>query len=184
MNVYDFDNTIYSGDSTFDFYMFCLRRHKEIARLLPSLACKFSYYRIHRLSKTEFKENMYEFLKYIDLEKDLKDFWDTHRDNIKLWYIIKHRENDVVISASPRFLLEPICKHLGIKNLIASEVDPETGKYSGLNCSGEEKLRRFRECFPSERIDEFYSDSKSDMPLVRMARISCRIKGDRFLSWK
>lgn len=26
MNVYDFDETIYDGDSTVDFYKYCLRR--------------------------------------------------------------------------------------------------------------------------------------------------------------
>ena len=29
MNVYDFDKTIYDGDSTADFYLFSLRRHKK-----------------------------------------------------------------------------------------------------------------------------------------------------------
>ena len=31
MNVYDFDNTIYDGESTFDFYAFCVR--KDISML-------------------------------------------------------------------------------------------------------------------------------------------------------
>lgn len=26
MNVYDFDGTVYAGDSTVDFYFFCLRK--------------------------------------------------------------------------------------------------------------------------------------------------------------
>ena len=30
MNVYDFDKTIYDGDSTADFYLFSLKRHKGI----------------------------------------------------------------------------------------------------------------------------------------------------------
>lgn len=37
MNVYDFDKTIYYGDSTADFYLFCLKRHKKILTLAPSL---------------------------------------------------------------------------------------------------------------------------------------------------
>lgn len=27
MNVYDFDGTIYDGDSTVDFYLYCIRKH-------------------------------------------------------------------------------------------------------------------------------------------------------------
>ena len=184
MNVYDFDNTIYSGDSTFDFYMFCLKGHKEIKRLFPSLTRDFLRWKLKKSTKTEFKQNMFKFLKYIDLEKDLKDFWNIHTKNIKLWYYIKRRGDDVIISASPRFLLEPICGTLGVKNLISSEVDPKTGKYTGLNCSGAEKVRRFKEVFPNAVIDEFYSDSQNDMPLVLLAKRSNRIKGDKFLSWK
>lgn len=184
MNVYDFDNTIYAGDSTFDFYMFCLKRHKEILKLSPNLAKEFTKFAVlRRISKTEFKENMYSFLKYIDLEKDLKDFWDTHKNRIKMWYYIKQRDDDVIISASPEFLLKPICKELGIKHLIASKVDPKTGKYIGINCSGEEKVRRFEEIFGDAEIDEFYSDSYSDMPLVKRARLSNRIKGENFCKW-
>ena len=35
MNVYDFDKTIYGGDSTADFYLFSLKRHKKSSFLLP-----------------------------------------------------------------------------------------------------------------------------------------------------
>ena len=35
MNVYDFDKTIYRGDSTKDFYFFLLRRHPVLIRYLP-----------------------------------------------------------------------------------------------------------------------------------------------------
>lgn len=31
MNVYDFDGTIYNGDSTVDFYLYCLREHPGLA---------------------------------------------------------------------------------------------------------------------------------------------------------
>ena len=37
MNVYDFDKTIYDGDSTADFYLFSLGRHKKILTLLHPL---------------------------------------------------------------------------------------------------------------------------------------------------
>lgn len=52
MNVYDFDKTIYDGDSTADFYMFSLKRHKMILTLLPSLAAAFlNFYVFHRGTK-------------------------------------------------------------------------------------------------------------------------------------
>ena len=38
MNVYDFDKTIYDGDSTADFYLYALGKHKKNLLLAPSLA--------------------------------------------------------------------------------------------------------------------------------------------------
>ena len=35
MNVYDFDKTIYDGDSTIDFYFYCLKKHPKIILCLP-----------------------------------------------------------------------------------------------------------------------------------------------------
>ena len=86
MNAYDFDKTIYDGDSTADFYLFCLKKHKSIILLAPSLLCAFfRFYVFRKGTKTEFKEKMYRFLTKIDPEKDVKTFWDTHEKNIKEW---------------------------------------------------------------------------------------------------
>lgn len=37
IDVYDFDGTIYDGDSTVDFTRFCLRRHPGVLAGLPKL---------------------------------------------------------------------------------------------------------------------------------------------------
>ena len=59
MNVYDFDKTIYDGDSTADFYLFSLGRHKKILTLAPSLFGAFvRFYVFKKGSKTEFKEKI------------------------------------------------------------------------------------------------------------------------------
>lgn len=184
MNVYDFDNTIYKGDSTFDFYKFCLKRHKKIITLFPSLICAFAKYYVFKIgTKTQFKEKMYLFLTKINLEKDLEDFWKLHKKNIKQWYINQHKDTDVIISASPLFLLTPICKELEIKHLIASDVCPKTGKYTGINCHGEEKVRLYYLEF-SENIDEFYSDSYSDTPLAKISKNAFMVKDNKITKWE
>ena len=56
MNVYDFDETIYHGDSTRDFYFFCLKNYPKIAKYLPMqgyFAIKFA---LKIMPKTQFKE--------------------------------------------------------------------------------------------------------------------------------
>lgn len=125
---------------------------------------------------------MYRFLTRINPEIDIKMFWDTHEKNIKGWYLKQKKDDDIIISASPEFLLNPICERLGIKNLTASKVDVHTGKYSGVNCHGEEKVRLFRELYGGE-IDEFYSDSRSDTPLAEISKKAFMVKGDKIEDW-
>ncbi len=184
MNVYDFDKTIYYDDSTSDFYFFCLKRHPRIAVHFPKTMGMFILYALHIKTKTQFKEVMYEFLHEVDIDKDLPDFWESHKHKIKPFYIKQKKHDDVIISASPEFLLKPICSELGITNLMASNVDPVTGKYSGINCHGKEKVRRFREVFGNSKIDEFYSDAYCDTPLAKEAEKSYMVKRDVIKDWK
>ena len=183
MNVYDFDNTIYRGDSTADFYIFCLKRHKKTVLLLPSLIKgTLKFYLFKRGTKTEMKQNMYKFLRYAEIEKDVADFWAKNEKNIKPFYRAQHKDDDIIISASPYFLLRPICERLGIKNLIASDVNEKTGEYTGINCHGEEKVRLFNEKYGG-KIDRFYSDSVSDLPLAKIAEKAFLVKGDEISDW-
>ena len=185
MNVYDFDKTIYDGDSTMDFYLFSLKRHKKILALAPSLLGAVTrFYVFKKGSKTEMKEVMYRFLRFCDTEKDVADFWKTHAAKIKPLYRERQRKDDVIISASPEFLLRPVCDRLGISCLMASRVNPQTGIYDGVNCHGKEKVRRFREVFGEAGIEEFYSDSYSDTPLAEIAEKAFIVKGEELEDWK
>lgn len=185
MNVYDFDKTIYNGDSTADFYIYSLKKHKKIITLAPSLLFAFAKYYIFKMgSKTEFKEKMYRFLKYCDIDRDVEDFWNGHKNKIKSFYTKNQKDDDVIISASPEFLLAPICNQLGIKHLISSQVDKESGKYNGINCHGKEKVRRFYEVFGKADIDEFYSDSYSDTPLAEIADKAFIVRDNNIAEWK
>lgn len=185
MNVYDFDNTIYSGDSTLDFYFFCLKKYPHILITLPNQLYGAICYKMKKCSKTEFKERFYCFLPLLNNIDDLlKSFWDKKKLKIKDFYLNQKEINDVIISASPTFLLEPICKKLNIKYLIASNVDKYTGKYTGINCYGEEKVKRFKSIFPLNSIDNFYSDSLSDTPLAKYAKHSFLVSNTSINNWK
>ena len=184
MNVYDFDKTIYYNDSTSDFYVFCLKRHFGIVKHFPKTMLFFILYLIKIKTKTQFKEVMYEFLHEVEIEKDLPDFWESHKKKIKPFYLNQKKSDDVIISASPEFLLKPICNELGINYLMASVVDCKTGEYTGINCHGKEKVRRYREKFGETKIDEFYSDAYCDTPLAEIAEKSFMVKGDKISDWK
>ena len=185
MNVYDFDNTIYAGDSTRDFYCYCIKkRPRSLVRLFTLAGIGFLYF-IGKTTKTALKQRFFLFLRDVsDIDAALKDFWDAHIGNIYEWYIKARQPDDVIISASPEFLLRPACERLGVKTLIASPVDKYTGKYAGLNCDGEEKAKRFKQQFPDSQADKFYSDSDSDLPMALPAREAYKVKGGKINKWE
>ena len=170
MNVFDFDKTIYSGDSTVEFYRYCRKRKPSLLwRYGMEQLFGFVYYGMGGVSKTALKEFFFSFLRGIpDVESWVEDFWSTRMDQMAPWLQDVQRPGDVVISASPEFLLRPVCDKLGLE-LLASRVDPRTGKFEGENCHGEEKVRRYRERFGDTPVENFYSDSLSDLPMAKMA---------------
>ena len=183
MNVYDFDGTIYNGDSTVDFWKYSLIRHPLAMISLFSAVFGLTLYLFGVVTKTGFKQRFYKFLKYIpDIELELSRFWDKHEHKIKCWYLTKKKRNDIIISASPEFLLKPVCDKLEVF-LIASKVDKYTGIYTGENCYGEEKIRRLEAEYPNIKIDSFYSDSKSDSPLAQISRNAYWVSGDEIIPW-
>ncbi len=184
MNVYDFDNTIYRGDSTVDFWMFCLRHHPKIILLLPYQVWMGLLYKLGIIEKVKFKEAFFSFLKMIpDAEKSVCIFWDKNQNKIKEWYVKQQKEDDLVISASPLFLLGEICRRAEIKRLIATDVDIKTGIFNSPNCHGKEKVLRFRAEYPDEPVNEFYTDSYSDKPMADIAQKAFIIKGNDLNPW-
>ncbi len=183
MNVYDFDKTIYAGDSTIDFYLYCLRKRPKLITRAFTQAYDLSLYTLKRIDTNAFKSRFFSFLKNLDhLQELVSDFWVCNDHKIKQWYLNQKEATDVVVSASPKFLLEPICKKLGI-GLIATDVDIYTGQLRGCNCKGKEKVRRFQAQYPDAIIHKFYSDSNSDAPLARLAREAFLVSGNKISLW-
>ncbi|MBR3994745.1 MAG: HAD-IB family phosphatase [Clostridia bacterium] len=185
MNVYDFDKTIYDGDSTFNFYKFCLKKKPWLIFRLWRVFVPFAMYLLGKGTKTAFKEKIFQsFQPKIDSEKYLSEFWKTNVKKIKKFYLDTQREDDIIISASPYFIVKPCIDMLGIKYLYASNVDEKTGKYDGINCHGEEKVRRFEEAgFCRNDIEEFYSDSLSDSPLAEISKKAFVVSGEKLTPW-
>ena len=179
MNIYDFDKTLYGSDSTMDFIFYSFRKHPGLVRFLPGIGLAAALYAVKCIDKTAMKQRFYRIFTGYDAEGLLEDFWDTHQHKIFPWYPGQQEETDIVISASPEFLLKPICKRLGIRHLIASRVDSKTGQYTGANCWGPEKVIRLKDEMGITHCDKFFSDSYSDQPLADIADEAFLIvKGD------
>lgn len=182
MNVYDFDKTIFRGDSTARFYVYCLRKNPKIFKRVPRLG--WEALTLLKKDKQRFKQHMFGFLTDLsDPEQMISDFWDREIGRIKPWYLKQKKNDDLIISASPEFLIRPAMARLGVKNVLASPVDLLTGLYGGMNCHGEEKVSRYRIYARGARIDEFYSDSLSDAPMARMSQKAFLVKGNRITPW-
>ena len=183
MNVYDFDGTLYDGDSTMDLYRFCLKRRPYIVFCLPGQLIARSKFKRGKIDRTQLKQRYYRFFRYMDMKRMSERFWDSNMDRIFAWYADIRKDDDVVVSASPEFHIREICSRIGISNVIASKVDIRTGECLGPNCRDEEKVRRFREVFGDAGIDEFFSDTDHDLPLARLAKKAHLVKNGKVEDW-
>lgn len=184
MNVYDFDKTIYYPDSSYHFFLHCLRRHPlAVLPVIPlALALGLRYWR-GKISSKHLKEHLFSFLSRIrDVESEVEVFWEKHQKHLQDWYLQQRQDDDLIISASPEFLLRPISEKLGV-SLIATPMDARSGKIRGENCHDEEKTKRFKEKYQDAPIEAFYSDSLSDSPMASLSKTAFLVKKGKHFPW-
>lgn len=183
MNVYDFDKTIYDGDSSVHFYLYNLKKQPSLIRYVPRQLVALLKYKLKKITKTEMKTIIYTYFQAIpDMDQRVSDFWKEHEKHLQPWYFKQKQDDDVIISASPTFLLQPICDKLNVA-LIASIVDPKSGENLAENCYAEEKPKRFVKHYALEDIDTFYSDSRSDSPMAEVAKEAVFVIKDKLIPW-
>jgi hypothetical protein len=184
MNTYDFDQTIFNPDSSYCFYMYCMKRYTlPVLKTIPGTLGKLADYKRHKTSAKPLKEQLFSFLPAIpDIDKTVSDFWQENKGRIVPWYLRQKKSDDIIISASPEFLLKPICDELGVR-LIATRMDKYTGKIIGENCHDEEKVRRFNAEYPGAHTEKFYSDSLSDTPMAKVADRAFIVDKDNITPW-
>jgi len=184
MNVYDFDETIFQPDSSYAFVMFCLRHYpRAVLRAGPGMAAKALLRLAGRADTRALKEKVFAFLPGLDdVDRIVDEFWQEHRSGLQSWFLARKQEGDLIISASPEFLLRPIADELGLR-LIATPMDKRTGRIIGKNCHDYEKQTRFYREYPHERVECFYSDSLSDAPMARMAERAFLVKKGALSPW-
>ena len=184
MNVFDFDGTIYDGDSSIDFWLFCLKNDISLIRFFPLQLTGFFLYKCRVIDKKKFKTLFFKFLCGIkNINNSIVAFWNTNDIKIKKWYKDIHSAGDCIVSASPIFLLNVICKKIGINNLIATSMNKRTGEIIGKNCYGNIKSELFKEKFATVKIENFYSDSKSDLPIALLAKQAYFVKKNKIRVW-
>ena len=198
--IFDIDNTLIAGDSDVlwgDFL--CERNYVDVEE----------YKTIHKEFYEDYLKgnlDIEDFLKFqlkILGENDLnllkewrKDFFEKKIKPVVLpkahELISKHRDQKhelLIITATNRFIVEPIANEFGIKNLIACEpelVDEQfTGEFIGIPSYREGKVECFNSWLKSInfRLEEswFYSDSHNDIPLLKRVDHPIAVDPDDYL---
>ncbi|WP_408070479.1 haloacid dehalogenase-like hydrolase [Butyrivibrio sp. JL13D10] len=185
MNVYDFDGTIYYPNSTIDFTLFCMRRKPVLCFMfLPRLFIDAVLYKMGKLPSYLLMRHLFTILgKVDDFDVLIEKFWDKNERKISPWYLDQKKPNDLIISASPSCIIEPIARRLGVK-FAATEFDRETGVFTNNLMYAKEKSRYMIDN-DLPFIEHFYSDSLSDTPIALCAENAHFVtdKAQRVTNW-
>lgn len=190
MNVFDFDNTIYDGESVLHFFLFYIKKYPYLIKYFPKVIYAFAMYKAGKVTVEDalsyygpFVENF--FSKIVkDINNDSKEFWDKHEKNIKSFYYEIRQPDDVIVTASPELTMKEICNRLGINNCVGSIIDEKTYKITRL-CMRANKIPAFFEAFPEAHIDNFYTDSPvNDAPLIEIAEHAFIVKNNKITQIK
>ena len=184
MNIYDFDDTIYNGDTNRDILMYGFKKHPFLVLKALKKAKKLQNdYKRGIIEFERVKEAMLSFIFEIkNYPKFINDFVDSHMKNIKPWYLNRRTQNDIIISASYELWIMQFCKRLGIRYVIATKTDSD-GRIIGKNCKGAEKLKRLASVIPNAVIVTAYSDSSCDIPILESARTAYVVEGNKLITY-
>lgn len=178
---YDFDKTIYKGDSSTDFFFYMIFSRPYLLLFVPYFLVVFALYGLKVIGKKRFKECMFFFVPlYSNINKIVDKFWQRNANKLVKWYPPqKQDENDVIVSASLSFIIKPVLEMLNIKNYLATNYNVKTGKIYGENCYGEAKVEEFKRVYPKKKLEAFYSDSLSDLPMMRISDKAYLVSGEK-----
>ena len=174
MNAYDFDNTIYDGESIYDFFIFCIKKDKALLKYLPIVLLRMIEYKLNLLKIEKIYETceliIDSFLKKINIDEDklIKEFWKINYKKIKPKFLNMLKEDDLIITGCPNFLINYIKKDLKVKNIICTDFDLKNKKVNFI-CFGKNKVIAYKEKY-NKKINKFYTDSLSDIPFMELSK--------------
>lgn len=184
MNAYDFDETVYAGECSIEFFLYCFRMDPSLIKFLPGVIKAFFLYKREKITLeqmlSDYGKTMEDYFSShsLQFEEAVVKFWDKHINRVKPFYMRQKKADDVIITASPDFLMKEVCRRLGVQNLICTRFDIKTGKIEK-PCFREAKTDCFLEKYPEGKIDEFYTDSMNDKFLMPFAEKVFIVRGNK-----
>ena len=169
MNVYDFDGTIYPTDCSIDFFFWCMKCHPKLwVTYFPKTIKNLVLRKMGKMTEATMQREFFGYLTLVDdFDEQIERYWDKNEKRIAPWYLQQKRPDDLIISASPNCIIEPIANRLGVR-FMATDFDREYGVFLNKMKYAKEKARYIiDQGFPM--IENFYSDSLADTPLALLA---------------
>jgi len=175
--IFDLDNTLINTDSDHSWPQYLIK--KGIVDAAETEAQNEKFYQdylapLARFSKEELAEFHREFM---------AEYIVPHISPMQRMLVQSHQmagDEMLVISSTNEFIITPICHLFGIHNVIGTQLETGedgryTGNYVGTPSLKEGKITRLNqwlaergETFESYGKVYFYSDSKNDLPLLRI----------------
>ena len=193
--VYDFDKTIYGGESGTNFFTYYLRNYPLKGLLFGLTYLKeVLFYLIKITDLKRLKERFFIFLESHsneEIEKIVDGFWKEYGKKMYSWTQEELRKNKkeadmvIVTSATPLFLLERLIPEMGYDMVFGTEFQGDgeekfVAEIKGENNKGMEKVRKLDKWAKENNIEyeiiKFYSDSLADKPLYDIAEKKYWIK--------
>jgi len=198
--IFDLDNTLIGGDSDYLWGEFLTEQ---------GYIDSDAYQTGHEKFYQEYVKGTMDIYKFLEFQ--LKVLADNDRQTLEAWretyieekikpimlpkafeLIEDHRQQGhelLIITATNRFITEPIAKEFKIDNLIACEpemIDSQyTGKVTGTPSYAQGKVTRLNEWLKNyeQPFEEtwFYSDSHNDIPLLKEVDHAIAVDADETL---
>lgn len=198
--IFDLDNTLIADDSDYLWGCFLVQLGVVDANLYESENQRFyDNYKAGNLDIFEFLRFSLKPLSEHDMQT-LQGWRTEFMQNIiqplllpKAQALVDKHRNDgdtlLIITATNRFVTEPIAAAYGIENLLATEPDIAdgryTGKVAGTPCFQAGKVERLNEWLKSTQHNlensYFYSDSQNDLPLLNLVTHPVAVDADETL---
>ena len=181
IDVYDFDHTLFEGETSLAFFFYTLKKRPWILFFMPVLLLSGILLLLFPNDLTIGKRFFLLPLKWVGAFHMIPDFWKEMKLQGRLAPWFHPTENDVpvvICSASPGFLLSPLfVDDLAVAAVLATEVEPSGLHFLTPNTRGPEKVRRLKEAFPEAQIRIAASDSEGhDGPLLQLASVPLLVR--------
>lgn len=195
--IFDLDNTLIAGDSDHLWGEFLVAKNIVDAELFKQKNDEFYQ---------DYVDGKLDIYKYIEFSlsplaaNDMATLDALHKDFMAAvirpimltkakQLVEEHRQKGdtlLVITATNRFVTEPIVREFGIDNLLAIEVEQIDGRYTGKSFGvpsfKEGKVTRLQDWLKETGHDLhgafFYSDSHNDIPLLELVETPIVVDGD------